>query len=154
MASGLKKDGHWDQAIKLYQDAITIESDNPKLYFELAECYGREDDLLRAVMTMNKAIVIDSSYAGFYNNRGMYYYHLFADDKATVDIEKAVQLDNKNPIYYLNFSLVYYSANRFDEACNAFQAAKAFGLDTNTVRNQKDFVKLQSFCKTNYGVNL
>lgn len=153
-ASDLKKDGHYGQAIKLYQDAIKIENDNPQLYFELAECYGRNDDLLQAVTIINKAIALDSSYAGFYNNRGMYYYHLFEDDNATADLEKAVSLDNKNPTYYLNLSLVYYSTNKFDEACNSFQAAKVFGLDTNSVRTQKEFVKLQEFCKTNYGVNL
>jgi tetratricopeptide (TPR) repeat protein len=143
----LKKEGYYDQAIDLYHEAIKIEHDNPRLYFDLAECYGKNDELQQAVMSMNSAIILDSTYPGFYSNRGMYYYHLFEDEKAVTDLEKAVELDSKSPVYYYNLSLAYYSTNRLEEACNAFKQAKTLGLNTDDSKNQKEFIKLTELCK-------
>jgi Flp pilus assembly protein TadD len=146
-AFNLEKDGNYENAISQYHKAIQIENDNPKLYFELSECYARNNELQQAVMALNSAIILDSSYPGFYSNRGVCYYHLFEDEKAVADFEKAVQLNSKNPVYYYNLSMAYYSTNRLNEACNAFTQAKTLGLDIDKTKNQNEFIKLQELCK-------
>lgn len=146
-AFNLRKDGYYDQAIKLYHKAIEIEHDNPKLYFDLAECYERNNELQKAVMAMNSAIILDSCYPGFYSNRGNYHYQLFEDEEAIIDLEKAVQLNSTNPAYYYNLSIAYYSAKQSDKACEAFNQAKNLGLNTDEVKNQKEFIKLEQLCK-------
>lgn len=145
-AFNLKKAGHFHQAINFYLQAIQIEPDNPKLYFDISDCYARKNRLKDAIINLNSAINLDSTYPALYNNRGLYYYQLYEDEKAISDFKKAIHLDNKIPSLYYNLSISYYSAKRLDEACKAFRQAKKLGLDIDNIKDQKEFKSLRELC--------
>ncbi len=146
-AFDLKKGGYFNQAIPYYGKAIQIEPDNPRLYFDISECFARANRLKLAIVNVDSAIVLDPTYPTFYNNRGLSYYHLYEDEKAIADFEKATQLDDKNPDFYYNLSIGYYSAKRLDKACTAFHQAKKLGLDINEVKDQVEAKSLLQLCK-------
>ena len=75
-AFDLKKRRNYYEAILLYREALEIEPDNPKLFFDLADCYSNINSLEYAVLLLDTAIILENSYAPFYNNRGLYYYNL------------------------------------------------------------------------------
>ena len=146
-AFNLKNEEQLDEAINIYQQAIQIEPDNPKLYFDISECYARKNLLRVAIAKLDSAIMVDPTYTVFFNNRGFYYYQIYEDEKAISDFEKAIQLDNTLPNLYYNLSMCYYAKNRFDEACNAFHQAKKLGLDIDSVKKQKEYKLLSELCK-------
>jgi tetratricopeptide (TPR) repeat protein len=146
-AFNLKKVGQFDEAIKFYRQAIHIEPGNPKLFFDISECYANIGKLNHAIEDLNSAIVLDSSNAVFYNNRGLYHYQLYEDENAIIDLKKAIQLDRKIPGFYYNLSISYYSANKFSEACNAFGQAKKLGLNIENIINQKELKSLAELCQ-------
>lgn len=146
-AFDFKKQGQYDRAIKLYNQAIKIEPDNPILYFDLSECYFGKDELSLAINCLNYAINIDSTFYGLYNNRGLYYYRLMQDEKAIADFEKAVQLNNQSADLFYNLALGYLSTNQSDKACVAYNQAQVLGLDMHSVKNQNEFKKLMKLCR-------
>jgi tetratricopeptide (TPR) repeat protein len=131
----------------LYKKAISIEHDNPKLFFDMAECYARTDRLIIAVHVMDTAIILDSLYAPFYNNRGLFNYKLYNDQNAINDYKKAIELDAKNEVFHINLAAVYYSNNNFSEACAEFKLAVRLGTNLNDLKGQPEVEKLKDLCK-------
>ncbi|MFL5739275.1 MAG: tetratricopeptide repeat protein [Flavisolibacter sp.] len=147
VAFNLKNDGHVTQAIKLYLQAIEFEHDNPKLFFDLSECYALANHFRLAISSIDSAINLDPLYPPFYNNRGLCYYQLYKEDSATADFEKAVSLDNKNYVFYANLAMSYYSSHNLLQACDAFKQAKLLGLKIEALPNQKELNVLEGLCK-------
>ncbi|MBK8141822.1 MAG: tetratricopeptide repeat protein [Chitinophagaceae bacterium] len=107
----LNKQKEYDRAILLYREAIEIEPDNPKLFFDLSDCYFEINNLEQAILILDTAILLDSNYAPFYNNRGLYYCNLNKNKKGMIDLKKALQLDSSSYTIYLNLALAYYFDN-------------------------------------------
>jgi len=145
-AFDLKKANKCDEAVSVYRQAIEIESDNPRLFFDLADCYSKINELELAVLTLDNAILLDSSYEGLFNNRGLYYYKLKDNQKAIKDFTKAIELDSSIWWFYANIALVYYSDDKTLEACEAFQKAKQLGLKLDDLDDQFDLEKLEEIC--------
>lgn len=146
-AFDLKKSRQFDEAIELYKKAISIEQDNPKLFFDMAECYASTDRLIIAVHLMDTAISLDSLYAPFYSNRGLYNYKLYNDQDAINDYKKAIKLDAKNDVFHINLASVYYSNNNFSEACAEFKLAILLGTTLDDLKGQPEVEKLKDLCK-------
>lgn len=104
-AFDLRNGGQLDDAIRLCQEAINIEHDNPMLFFDISECYARSNRLNDAILAIDTAITLDSLYAPFYNNRGLYSYKVYNDQGAINDYKKAIELDSMSYIYHANLSL-------------------------------------------------
>ncbi len=146
-AFDLKSDQKYNKAIQLYQQAITIEADNPKLYFDLADCFFRINKLEEAIQQLDVAIILDSSYAPSFGNRGLYYYRLYDDKNALRNYLKSKQLDSTNFAIYANLALVYYDMNRFKEACETLDKSKHFGLTPDKLHDEYKLKKIESYCE-------
>ena len=146
-AFDLKKANKYDKAIQLYREAIKIEPDNPKLYFDLSDCYCRINNLEKAISILDTAITLDSSYAPFYNNRGLYYNNLYEDKKSIVDFKKAIKLDPSNYVYYSNMALLYYYDGDFLNACQSFNSSKRLGLSYSDINSSEGLKELNKICK-------
>jgi len=132
-AFDLRKSKQFSKAIDVYKQALIIEPNNPKLLFDISSCYSMINDLESAISVLDKAILIDSTFAGFYNNRGLNYYKLKADDKAIKDYQKAIQLDSTQWIFFANIALVYYYENDFNNSCESIKTAERLGMDLSNV---------------------
>lgn len=146
-AFALKKAGKYDKAISLYRQAIIIESDNPRPFFDLAECLFQQDKLKEAIQAIDTAIILDTSYAGFYNNRGFYYYQLYDNQSAINNFKKAIDLDSTNYVFFANMALAYNGLNNSKEACKALDISKRLGLDLSDLNNERELIEIETFCK-------
>jgi len=146
-AFNLRKVEKYDEAIILYQQAINIEPDNPKLFFDISECYANNYDLTNALMMIDTAIILDSLNSHFYNNRGLIYWKQFNNEKAIVDYEKAIGLDSTNWVIYSNLSIAYYSSKKKTEACETFKVAQSLGLTSSFINNDNHLKNIEESCK-------
>ncbi|WP_047546360.1 tetratricopeptide repeat protein [Psychroserpens sp. Hel_I_66] len=140
-AFDLKEKQLYYDAIEVYEEARKLEPKNLSLLFELSEAYARTNELEIAVELLDKAIIVDSSYSEFYNNRGLLFYKLKKDEKAIIDYEKAIELDPNQPVYHANLALVYFYQDTFDKACEEIQIAESRGFnlsDSKILREFKD----------------
>lgn len=146
-AFALNKEKKYKEAIELYQYAIKLEPENPRLWFDLANCYVNMDNLEKAISLLDTAIALDSSCAAFYNNRGLFYYSLHNDQNAIIDLEKAIHLDSSNWVIYLNIALAYYSNNNLQDACIALNTSKLLCPDWTQTAGHTNLEKLNEICK-------
>jgi len=135
----LAKSKQYSDAIPIYRTAINIEPQNPKLYFDLANCYAFTDNLEQAILLLDTAIVLNSEFAPFYSNRGLLHYKLKQNDNAIRDFKYSIKLDSTNSKLYFNLSLVLYEQNQFEESCKAYKNAERLGL--NTRDEMKEVIK-------------
>jgi Flp pilus assembly protein TadD len=141
LAFDLRKDKEYNEAIELYRQAITTEPTNPRLYFDLSECYTSTNRLEEAILLLDTAIILDNSSAIFYNNRGLIYWKLNKNQSAINDYKKAIQLDSSKWIIYANLAIAYNADHKSSEACKAFQVAKSLGLNMNDHQSD-DYLKI------------
>lgn len=120
----------YSSAIEIYREALNIEPDNPVLFFGLSECYAYSNQLEKACEMLDTAIILDSNFSGFYNNRGLIYYKLNENDKAIIDFDIAIQLDSISPVAYSNRALVYISLQDYEKACESLIKAEELGYKT------------------------
>lgn len=128
-AFNLKKPSYYYDAIIIYRQALQIEPHNVSLLFDMSECYAETNQLETAISIMDTVILLDSTYAPFYSNRGLMHYKLNENNLALNDFQKAIQIDSSHFVYYANIALVYYDENDYEKACNAIQKAESLGLD-------------------------
>jgi tetratricopeptide (TPR) repeat protein len=140
-AFDLRKSRDFYSAILIYRQALKLEPQNPRLLFDISECYARINDLETAINVLDTAILIDSTNDWFYNNRGLLYYKQKENEKAIKDFEKAMKIDSSQPIYYANLALAYYYNNMFENACEAIEKANDLGLKTEDFKELKRIKK-------------
>ena len=136
-ATDMRKSKDFYSAIMNYRQALKIEPKNPRLLFDISECYAKINDLETAIAVLDTAIMIDSTYTGFYNNRGLLYYKLNENEKAIKDYEKAIQIDSTQSSLYGNLALVLYSNGLFEKSCEAIKKAEKFGLKIDEYQGLK-----------------
>jgi len=133
----LRKQKQYFEAIVVYKQARNLEPKNPRLFFDLSETYARINDLETAIALLDTAIMIDSTYSAFYNNRGLLYYKLNDNDKAIIDYEKAIELDSTQPAFYANLAMVYYYEDSVGRSCQLIEKAESLGLEINDYKKLK-----------------
>jgi tetratricopeptide (TPR) repeat protein len=128
-AFDLRDSGRYEEAITVYKKALELEPQNPKLYFDISECYALSNNLESAIASLEKAIEIDSSFAPFYNNRGLLYSQLGKNQQAVDDHKLAVKFDSTEGVYYGNLALALYDLKLTSGACENIRKAEALRLD-------------------------
>lgn len=146
----LNAENKFEQAIEIYQQAILIEPNNPKLYFDISTTYQNMDKLDEGILMLDKAINLDSLNPKFYNNKGLIYFKRYQESIAIPLFKKAIKLDSTNYITHFNLSIALYTLNNVDEACQEFKLAKQYGLDVRNLKNEPEGEKLKYLCKQHY----
>lgn len=146
-AFDLKKEKKFDDAISLYGQAIKVEPDNPKLFFDLSECYMSIDKLEQAILLLDTAIMLDPFRSAFYNNRGLNQWHLYKNEAAIRDYQKALEFDSSNWVIYSNLSIAYFGNKEQLEACKMFKIAKKFGLNMANYKEDENLRIIEKLCQ-------
>lgn len=126
-ALALRKANKISEAIEAYKACLAIVK-SPRFYFEISQLYARDNELEVAIQMMDSVMLMDSTNAPSYSNRGLLFYKLKQNDKAIADYEKAILLDSTNSSFYLNLGLALYFEDRFKESCINFEKAESMGL--------------------------
>ena len=142
-ASELESSKKYEEAIRIYLQALKIEPFNPQLFFELSGCYSKINKLELAVSYLDTAISIDDSFAPFFINRGFLYYRLDKRNKAFSDYYEAVQLDSMQHATFVNLAILFYDERNYEKACENFKIAEKLGYDIENIREVKR-IKIKS----------
>ena len=145
-AHKLKNEGIYNSAITIYHEALKIEPENPRLFFDLSEAYAKSNRLETAITVLDAAIKLDSTNAAFYNNRGLLHYKLKEKNQAIANYLKAIQLDSTQLSLYLNLAMAYYYEDKFILACEAIDKAEKLGFN---IKSNKYLNKIKKrYCIT------
>ena len=87
--------GQFDAAIELYEEALLINPNYAKVYFNLGGAYHELSQLDEAVINYKKSLDIDPSFAEAQNNLGNVYKELDQLDKAIDSYQKALVINPK-----------------------------------------------------------
>ena len=121
------------QAKKIFEEAIALDPEYPRLYMGLAQAHGMDvwlattkspdQSLAQAVELADKAISLDDSNAASYSVLGWIYAMKKQYDKAIAECERAVSLDPNSADNFFRLGEVLNWAGRAEEAIPYFQNA-------------------------------
>merc|ERR1719154_693205 len=101
--NSLFKDGKYDEAFKLYTEALEIDKfnikTNAKLFFNRATVYVKLGKLSEAIDDCTKAIELDKTYQKPYLRRAKAYMEIESFDQAVKDYEQLLKMDSVNKEY-------------------------------------------------------
>lgn len=140
--------GRFDDAIKLYGEALEINSNNAAAYNRRGSLYNSlamlkavadknipaADNLRgKAINDLNKAIQLDVNYSEAYGNRGFAYYNAKNYSAAIRDFDRAIQL-NPNHVQNYIYRALYYSQIVKDNTRVLNDYNKALEIDSKSAQ--------------------
>jgi Flp pilus assembly protein TadD len=87
--------GHYDQALKDFNDALKLKPNDASLYDLRGMAYRCKGQDNQAIQDFNKAMALDPKFARAYRNRGMVYFDQGEFDKSLADLQQAKSLGYK-----------------------------------------------------------
>ena len=114
--------GEYDKAIKAFQEAIKLNSNNSVTYYNMGIAYYNKEEYDNAIESYKKAIEINPKYDSAYNNMGNAYANKKEYDKTIESYKKAIEINPKYDSAYNNMGIAY--ANKKEEYDNAMELYK------------------------------
>lgn len=113
------------EAIELYEKVIKIAPDNPELYIYLSEAYRLNEDLAKAVKTLDRL----ESVIGMNEKISLQKYQLYKtqnqEKKGFAEIQKYIEKYPNEMKYRILLANLYMESDKFNEAYKIFMQAKA-----------------------------
>lgn len=114
-------------AVEAYTEAIILEPEEPRSYFNRGIVYIKMGEHDKAIDDCNKVIALDPGYAEAYNNRGWAYFQKGLFDRAIQDCNQALLLDPNMAAAYHTRGMAYKGKGLLDMAKNDFQKSCKLG---------------------------
>jgi SAM-dependent methyltransferase len=95
--------GHNDEAIQFYQDAIALNPMAPELYYNIGVAHNNAGRSEAAIIYYRKAINLKPDFTGAYNNMGYALLELNRPGQAVACFRKNLDLKPSNRSYWHNF---------------------------------------------------
>ncbi|KAJ3042548.1 hypothetical protein HDV00_007082 [Rhizophlyctis rosea] len=89
---------NYPEAVKLYTQAIELDSENPLYYGNRAAAYSQTGEHQKAVDDALKSVELDSNYGKGYSRLGHAYFCLAKYEEAIEAFEKGLRLDPNNAV--------------------------------------------------------
>jgi tetratricopeptide (TPR) repeat protein len=124
-AAGLEKlkQGEYANAIADFTEAIRLNPDNAKIYFNRAITYNTIGNPEKAIADLDRVILAHPDQANAYFNRGNSYGTLGNFPKALENYNQAIILDANNPLVYLNRGVIYWVLEDYQKAIADYDQA-------------------------------
>lgn len=121
-------------SIGSYEKAIALDSQDPSLHFNLALLFlEKEDGRERAREHYKKAVLLDNSYAGAYNNCGIIFHKKNRIREAAGEFERFLSFDENNAHALNGLGYILLSKNRWSQAEETFN--RVLALDAGNRRS-------------------
>jgi protein O-mannosyl-transferase len=137
LARAYYSEGRYDEAIHRYSKALSIfqgyidhVADGKAkefytnflkdIYFDLANCYQRKNDLSNMVVYYKKLVELDPLVEKAQENLGVYYAQIGEFQKALPYLEKAASLAPDNVLFLRNLAQCYLNVGKREEAAKIF----------------------------------
>jgi tetratricopeptide (TPR) repeat protein len=113
--------GDYNKAVTYYQKAITLNDQNPYIYYNLGRTNYINNKLDQAIVNYEKAINLMSNDPGFYNELGKSYGYQKEFEKAEQSFKKAIALKKSYPDPYFNLGILYEATNDIEGALEEYK---------------------------------
>lgn len=111
---------NYQGAISKYSDALKLNPNSAKAYYNRALCYDNLQDYSKAIADYTEAITYNGSDLDAYFNRGIIYVGLKDYDKAISDFKKIIRLKSSYVSAYVNLGVTYYFVGDYEQAIENF----------------------------------
>lgn len=138
LAMAQTKSGMYDDAIKNYSTAITIDTkdsiapQNYRVYYYRSFPYLLKNDFTNAIGDLTKAVVMNEKDTEPIYQRGLVYQKTSQFQSAINDFTKYIQLDEKNAEVYSNRAKCYLESSNYKEAIKDFSKAVSISKNPET----------------------
>ncbi|MGI5992127.1 MAG: tetratricopeptide repeat protein [Methanosarcina sp.] len=121
--NALASQGNYEEAIKAFDKAIEINSQDLEAWNNKGFCLVHLGDYEEAIKAFDKAIEIDSQSSEVWNNKGLCLTNLGDYEKAMKAYDKAIEIDSQSLEAWYNKGLALKSLDNYEEAIKAFDKA-------------------------------
>lgn len=138
LAMAQTKAGKYDDAIKNYSTAITIDAkdsiapQNYRVYYYRSFPYFLKNDFTNTINDLTNAVVMNEKDAEPIYQRGLVYMKTSQFQSAINDFTKYIQLDEKNAEVYSNRAKCYLESSNYKEAIKDFSKAVSISKNPET----------------------
>jgi tetratricopeptide (TPR) repeat protein len=123
MAEFYGRQNSFTSALSLYNKAIDVDANDPKLYYFRGVLLEKNKKYREAIHDFSKAISINPKYLDAYLERGNCLAETGERKMAIDDFTRAIQLDNNNTTAYNNRAYTYYELGLFTESMGDYNKA-------------------------------
>ena len=106
----------FNKAMENYKKALTLDDNNPHLYFNIANCYSALKYNNEAIINYEKALKIDGKYYNAHNNLGTVYLNTNDFLMAEFHFKEALKIIKNFPEAILNLYFSYIFQDKISEA--------------------------------------
>lgn len=107
MGNILQDEGKIDEAIFMYNSAISTDQKDYKAHYNLGNIYMLQNKPNMAIAEYKKSIKYNSEFAYGYYNLGCAYLKIDKPKKAKWEFFKAIDINNQEPDFYYNLAYTY-----------------------------------------------
>ncbi|BCS92331.1 MAG: beta-barrel assembly-enhancing protease [Metallosphaera javensis (ex Sakai et al. 2022)] len=122
-AEKLYEEGRYEEAIKEYDQAISLDPRNPDYHYNKGialRILGRYEEALRE---FEQAISLDPKDPFYHYNKGLALAELGRYEEAIKEYDQAISLDPNNPFYHNNKGNALRNLGRYEEAIKEYDQA-------------------------------
>ena len=137
----------WDNAIKSYSDALSIDPTNAEAHFQLSQIYSGTHKLNDAQQEADIASRLDGNNKWYLEQLASVYISEGKSREAIETYKTLIQKFPAEPDYYLNLGFLYSRESQFDNAIKVYdQFEKNFGIDESVIVEKKNlYLQLNKF---------
>ncbi|MEN0005764.1 MAG: tetratricopeptide repeat protein [Bacteroidota bacterium] len=129
--------GNYDEALSLYKEVLRADSENHAALYETARIHEVQEELEKAISTVNKALQIAPTNEWYQKYAADLYQKTGQDDKAAELYEELVDRAPNNDYYYYKWAYFLVRANEIEEALEVYEKLeKKFGLNEELARRK------------------
>ena len=111
----------YDRALKSYNEAIDLNSQEPRFYFNKGNIYYEQGNYEKAIEQFNRSIELNPNVEKAYYNRGRALCAFGRFEKSIVDYTRSIELNPDNEKAYFNRGRTYEKIGKQDEAKKDFE---------------------------------
>jgi tetratricopeptide (TPR) repeat protein len=112
-----------NEAISLFQKALSMDPENPFLWMNLGIAQQRTGDYEEALGSFQRAVYIDDDLADAWNSMGLIFYELEQFDSAEECYQSALMRDRDAPKTWNNLGVLYFVEGCYEGARHCFEEA-------------------------------
>ncbi|WBM74432.1 tetratricopeptide repeat protein [Saprospira grandis] len=156
LASEYRKNGNYQKAIEVLEEAIAKHEDEAALHFNLGLNYLEVGNSLKAQKEFAKTVALTPGHAKAYSALGDIHYQAEKYSEAAAYFKACIEAGMQDAYSYYQLGSSLYKLNRFQESAESFEQAIAknpkekqfyFALGLSYLRKKKNDLSIQNFEK-------